>query len=116
MDPRVRPESIRRSACLRVTRLRRRHHCSPIRMPDVKVHTRVDRQAHTQSVAVFINGTAARLAEGSIAAALLHAGVSLTTKHVAVAVNDAVVPRTAWTSATLSAGDRIEIITAVAGG
>lgn len=70
----------------------------------------------TQSLAVFINGTAARLAEPRIAAALVQCGVPLTAKHVAVAVNDTVVPRAMWPSTTLLDGDRIEIITAVAGG
>ena len=35
---------------------------------------------------------------------------------VAVAVNDAVVPRPQWVNAALSDGDRVEVITAVQGG
>jgi sulfur carrier protein len=34
----------------------------------------------------------------------------------AVAVNDAVVPRSHWPSRTIEAGDRIEVLTAVQGG
>ena len=35
---------------------------------------------------------------------------------VAVAVNDAVVPRSAWESTALADGDRVEMLTAVQGG
>lgn len=34
----------------------------------------------------------------------------------AVAVNDAVVPRTAWATRMLESGDRVEVLTAVQGG
>ncbi|ACZ30488.1 thiamine biosynthesis protein ThiS [Xylanimonas cellulosilytica DSM 15894] len=37
-------------------------------------------------------------------------------RGVAVAVNDAVVPRGAWTSTVVAAGDRVEVVTAVQGG
>jgi sulfur carrier protein len=76
--------------------------------------TDVDTSSH--AVVVSINGAPAHLATPQVAAALQHSGVSLDAKHVAVAVNDAVLPRAAWESATLVSGDRIEIITAVAGG
>ena len=35
---------------------------------------------------------------------------------VAVAVNDAVLPRSAWESTVLADGDRVEMLTAVQGG
>ena len=35
---------------------------------------------------------------------------------VAVAVNDAVVPRSAWADTRLADGDRVEVLTAVQGG
>ena len=35
---------------------------------------------------------------------------------IAVAVNQAVVPRSRWTSAVLAAGDEVEVLTAVQGG
>lgn len=38
------------------------------------------------------------------------------TRGVAVAVNQAVVPRSAWRAATLNEGDRIEILQARQGG
>lgn len=36
--------------------------------------------------------------------------------HVAIAVNDTVVPRTRWAATELNSGDRIEIITPRQGG
>jgi sulfur carrier protein len=38
------------------------------------------------------------------------------TSGVAVAVNDAVVPRGAWPATRLADGDRVEVLTAVQGG
>lgn len=37
-------------------------------------------------------------------------------RGVAVAINDHVVPRGRWTDTALTAGDRVEIVTAVQGG
>ncbi len=37
-------------------------------------------------------------------------------RGVAVALNDAVVPRGAWTTTVVAAGDRVEVVTAVQGG
>ena len=39
-----------------------------------------------------------------------------TERGVAVAVNGSVVPRSSWTGTALSAGDRVEILTAAQGG
>jgi sulfur carrier protein len=39
-----------------------------------------------------------------------------TTEGCAVAVNDAVVPRSHWAARVIEAGDRIEVLTAVQGG
>jgi len=39
-----------------------------------------------------------------------------TPRGVAVALNDAVVPRGAWPSTVVAAGDRLEVVTAVQGG
>lgn len=63
----------------------------------------------------FINGTSRRLADGETLATLLESlGINL--DGIAVAVNDAVVPRNAYGSHALADGDRIEIIKAVSGG
>jgi sulfur carrier protein len=37
-------------------------------------------------------------------------------RGVAVAVNGEVVPRTAWATTTVTAGDRVEVLTATQGG
>jgi len=41
---------------------------------------------------------------------------SLPAKGVAVALNDAVVPRARWPETVLEAGDRVEIVHAIGGG
>ncbi len=66
-----------------------------------------------------MNGDAHALPEPTIAAAL--AALQLTsaatqTAHVAIALNDVVVRRTQWDQCVLQNGDRLEVITAVAGG
>ena len=81
---------------------------APYRMSDVDVDT--------HAVAVTINGVAIPLVPPTIAAALSYLSASMSTKHVAVAVNDAVISRAAWDSVRLMAGDRVEIVSAVAGG
>jgi sulfur carrier protein len=64
---------------------------------------------------VTVNGAARELAPGTTLAQVV---VELTTAAagVAVAVNDAVVPRGAWTSTVLADHDRVEVLTAVQGG
>jgi sulfur carrier protein len=75
-----------------------------------------DVEPDTLAVAVIINGSPTSLVTATLAGAMVHAGVPVETAHVAIAVNDAVVPRAAWATVALVDGDRIEIITAVAGG
>jgi sulfur carrier protein len=67
-------------------------------------------------VAVLLNGTTHRLPSPTIAHALDALGIPAEASHVAIAHNDAVVPRTRWHSVVLQEHDRLEIITAVAGG
>jgi sulfur carrier protein len=43
-------------------------------------------------------------------------GVEPTTRGVAVAVGDTVIPRSSWAQVRLNDGDRIEVVTAVQGG
>jgi sulfur carrier protein len=66
-------------------------------------------------ITVTINGGRVELPDGATAAEAVRALTTLTT-GVAVAVNDEVVPRTAWEAAALSTGDRVEVLTAVQGG
>jgi sulfur carrier protein len=62
-----------------------------------------------------VNGTERDIAAGATIAALL-AALALRRDGVAVALNDAVVPRAEHVTRTLNDGDRLEIIVAVAGG
>jgi sulfur carrier protein len=64
---------------------------------------------------VVVNGRVRELPAG----ATLAAAVALLTAApagVAVAVNDAVVPRGSWESVRLREADRVEVLTAVQGG
>ncbi len=70
----------------------------------------------SHALPVQLNGAPHALAAPTIDAALHALGLSVSAKHLAVAVNDAVVPRTQWVHTVLHARDRVEIITAVAGG
>ncbi|GAA3216286.1 sulfur carrier protein ThiS [Actinocorallia longicatena] len=64
---------------------------------------------------VIVNGSATELPEDSTLEAVV-AGVTTAGRGVAVAVNDEVVPRTAWATTPAAEGDRVEILTAVQGG
>ena len=70
---------------------------------------------------VIMNGDPVTLDESvtvrdAVAQLLTRADGSFTDRGVAVAVNQAVVPRSDWSSTTLDSGDTVEIITAVQGG
>ena len=64
---------------------------------------------------VLVNGTEWHGAPGSTVADLV-ATWCLSPKGVAVARNGAVVPKSGWDATRIEAGDRIEIVTAAAGG
>ncbi len=64
---------------------------------------------------ITVNGDECEAAEGSSVASV----VGLVTERpsgVAVALNDQVVPRTAWKTTIVREADRIEVLTAVQGG
>jgi sulfur carrier protein len=66
-------------------------------------------------VTVLVNGEPRELGQGSTVAdvvALLGRGP----KGLAIAVNEAVVPRTRWPATTLHERDRVEVLAAAAGG
>jgi sulfur carrier protein len=54
--------------------------------------------------------------ETTVAALLEELGFDAAARGVAVAVNDAVVPKSSWPEQRLSEGDTVEIIHAVQGG
>ncbi len=66
---------------------------------------------------VTINGVARELPPTRTLAGLLGAlAIPLDRGGIAVALNDAVVPRARWGDTPVAEGDRLEIITAVQGG
>ncbi len=68
-----------------------------------------------QSIEISINGKRAVIPQASpLDAALRQSGYAL--EYAAVAVNEAVVPRTQYTSRLLQEGDRVEVVTPFAGG
>lgn len=66
-------------------------------------------------VAIRVNGKPRALAPGTTLADLV-ARLTEATAGIAVAVNDTVVPRGAWTFTHLEPDDRVEVLTAVQGG
>jgi sulfur carrier protein len=66
-------------------------------------------------IGVVINGVPTRLPTGTVLGTVV-GRVTTTRAGVAAALNDAVVPRTAWDTHVLDEGDRVEILTAVQGG
>lgn len=64
---------------------------------------------------VELNGAQRQIAPGTTVATLL-AELGVEPRHVAVELNQAVVPRVRHGEQPLSAGDRIEIVTLVGGG
>ena len=65
--------------------------------------------------AVHVNGTPAALGPGATVADVV-ARWCATADGIAVACNGDVVPRSTWAATLLHAGDRVEIVTAAAGG
>lgn len=66
---------------------------------------------------IILNGKEMHLKEGAMLGALLReSNITEKTDGVAVAVNDAVVPRRQWPDLHLHDGDTIEVIHAVQGG
>ncbi|NUR26342.1 MAG: sulfur carrier protein ThiS [Catenulispora sp.] len=69
---------------------------------------------------LFVNGESSQAEEGSsvadLVASLVPAAREGRSGGIAVAVNEAVVPRASWDATKLAAGDRVEILTAVQGG
>ncbi|MFE2911583.1 sulfur carrier protein ThiS [Kitasatospora indigofera] len=66
-------------------------------------------------ISLSVNGEPRQVPARSTLAELV-AGVSAAPSGVAAAVNETVVPRSAWAGTGLAAGDRVEILTAVQGG
>ncbi|MFJ2861679.1 sulfur carrier protein ThiS [Kitasatospora sp. NPDC087314] len=66
-------------------------------------------------IALTVNGEPRRVSATTTLAEVV-ASLSAAHSGVAAALNETVVPRGSWPDTELSAGDRIEILTAVQGG
>jgi sulfur carrier protein len=68
----------------------------------------------SKTIEIQVNGEATPVGVATLAE--LVQGQSLPAKGVAVALNDAVVPRARWPETALKAGDRVEIVRPIVGG
>jgi len=68
----------------------------------------------SRTIEIQINGET--MPVGVVTLAELVQDQSLPAKGVAVALNDAVVPRARWPETTLEPGDRVEIVRPIVGG
>jgi sulfur carrier protein len=66
-------------------------------------------------IAVVVNGSSTQVESGATVAALV-GRLDADARGVAVAVNEAVVPRSAWAATALQPGDRVEVLRAAQGG
>lgn len=73
------------------------------------------REAGAEKVSVVVNGSQAALAEGTTVEVLVTSWCE-SPKGIAVARNREVVPRSEWGHTVLESGDRLEIVSAAAGG
>jgi sulfur carrier protein len=66
---------------------------------------------------VIVNGRRCALGDGAtVRAAIVAAGAGSDERGVAVALDGAVVPRSAWDETPLESGSRVEVLRATAGG
>jgi sulfur carrier protein len=65
---------------------------------------------------ITLNGTTIDFEGDTLAALLAARGIAMGQGGVAVAVNGSVVPRSHWAAQKITAGDRVEIVRAIAGG
>lgn len=70
------------------------------------------------AIEIQVNGESAEIsADAAVADVLRDMGIDLSNpKGIAVALNDEVVPKGRWAEVHVSAGDRLEVITARQGG
>ena len=65
-------------------------------------------------IAIHVNGEALEFAGTNVEQLVQHLGIAR--QGVAIAVNADVVPRSLWSEHVLNSGDRVEVVTAAAGG
>ena len=66
-------------------------------------------------IPVVVNGSTTEVEAGVTVAALV-GRLDADARGVAVAINETVVPRSAWPATALQAGDRVEVLRAAQGG
>ncbi len=66
-------------------------------------------------IAVVVNGSTTEV-EAGVTVATLVGRLGKDGRGLAVAINEAVVPRSAWTATALQPGDRVEVLRAAQGG
>lgn len=102
----------------RAARVRGRLHRAAVRgraRPGGGPMTAEGTRSEAGTYAVSVNGERRELAAGTTLETLV-AELTSAPRGVAAAVNEAVVPRGAWTATVLGEGDRVEVLTAVQGG
>ncbi len=72
-------------------------------------------RAMTATISIEVNGEARQVPEGASVHDLLHL-IGLAAPKVAVERNLEIVPRSAWTTTRLGAGDKLEIVHFIGGG
>jgi len=65
---------------------------------------------------IVFNGKELPLAAATLAGLLRQEGVAMEMRGLAVALNEAVVPRRAWESTAVHPGDRVEVVKMFSGG
>ncbi len=65
-------------------------------------------------IAIHVNGEALEFEGTTVEQLVQHLGIAR--QGVAIAVNADVVPRSLWSEQVMNSGDRVELVTAAAGG
>jgi sulfur carrier protein len=63
-----------------------------------------------------VNGETIETGSNTVAGLLAERDISIDRRGIAVALNDEVVPRSAWKETPIREGDRVEVIAAMQGG
>ena len=71
-------------------------------------------ESKVHAIKFSLNGQTTESAITSLKAFLV--SVNLDTKHIAIAVNDAIIPTADWDSYQIQDGDHIEVVHAIVGG
>lgn len=70
----------------------------------------------SRTIQIQVNGEATPVAVATLAELVQHHSPPAKGRGIAVALNDAVVPRARWPETRLEAGDRVEIVRPIVGG